>query len=383
LAPGAERSALALKLNETPELKTPTTSCARNTASAFPILASTRTQLRRACFQFTEALPKRTDFSPFVAVAGQDKPALSVDDQQLCVEGLNTARAIRSHCRRACPRPVGENLLKTADFTSMCATAVLRCGSPARLSAAKTGQQGIPLVSVNTDTVKVTIYRIGDRNLLDTVLGGDFERNLYGYTLKTSPSRRARSCVDRRDSKVEKELNAEITTNFPRRRGRCRRFSPASMCSPPSRPMRLTRSTAERATQWFMVSDLDSPPSPGLTASTPSSTRSPPRAGRGVELRLIARNNEVLALQDTMRDGRVAFEPGFRAAKADLAPAHPCRLSPAATTPSSAQVVALRSTDRGVAGRDARRASMPSCSRSAASTAPRRPCMSRRACAMR
>src|SRR5262249_45069062 len=43
----------------------------------------------RACFQFSEALPgQSTDFLPFVSVAGQDKPALSADDKQLCVEGL-------------------------------------------------------------------------------------------------------------------------------------------------------------------------------------------------------------------------------------------------------------------------------------------------------
>ena len=43
----------------------------------------------RACFQFSEDLPgKRTDFSPFVALAGTDKPALSADEKQLCVEGL-------------------------------------------------------------------------------------------------------------------------------------------------------------------------------------------------------------------------------------------------------------------------------------------------------
>src|SRR5689334_13150979 len=43
----------------------------------------------RACFQFSESLPvKRTDFSPFIAVAGMDKPALSAEDKQLCVEGL-------------------------------------------------------------------------------------------------------------------------------------------------------------------------------------------------------------------------------------------------------------------------------------------------------
>jgi hypothetical protein len=43
----------------------------------------------RACFQFSETLPgKRTDFSPFVNVAGQDKPAVSADGKQVCVEGL-------------------------------------------------------------------------------------------------------------------------------------------------------------------------------------------------------------------------------------------------------------------------------------------------------
>ncbi|MGB7101301.1 MAG: alpha-2-macroglobulin family protein, partial [Xanthobacteraceae bacterium] len=42
----------------------------------------------RACFQFSEDLPLRTDFSPFVAVAGTDKPAVSAAEKQLCVEGL-------------------------------------------------------------------------------------------------------------------------------------------------------------------------------------------------------------------------------------------------------------------------------------------------------
>src|SRR5881394_2496846 len=41
----------------------------------------------RACFQFSEGLPgKRTDFSPFVALEGNDKPAISAEEKQLCVE---------------------------------------------------------------------------------------------------------------------------------------------------------------------------------------------------------------------------------------------------------------------------------------------------------
>ena len=89
-----------------------------------------------------------------------------------------------SRSAQGLPSTVGEDLLKTADFNIY-----VRDRSPfVRLAGKayvlpKTGQQGIPLVSVNTDKVKVTIYRIGDRNLIDSVLGGDFERNLYGYGL--------------------------------------------------------------------------------------------------------------------------------------------------------------------------------------------------------
>src|SRR5436190_10044202 len=42
----------------------------------------------RACFQFSEELAKRTDFAPFLALAGTDKPALSAEGKQLCVDGL-------------------------------------------------------------------------------------------------------------------------------------------------------------------------------------------------------------------------------------------------------------------------------------------------------
>ena len=56
----------------------------------------------RACFQFSEDLPgRRTDLSPFVAVSGQDRPALSVDARQICVEGSSTASATPSRCAPA------------------------------------------------------------------------------------------------------------------------------------------------------------------------------------------------------------------------------------------------------------------------------------------
>src|SRR5262245_57478227 len=72
----------------------------------------------RVCFQFSEDLPgKRTDFSPFVSVAGQDKPALSVQDRQLCVEGLKHGERYAVTLRAGIPSVVKETLPKSADFS--------------------------------------------------------------------------------------------------------------------------------------------------------------------------------------------------------------------------------------------------------------------------
>jgi alpha-2-macroglobulin len=72
----------------------------------------------RVCFQFSEELPgKRTDFSPFVSLAGVDRPALSVDDKQLCVEGLKHGERYGITLRAGLPSTVKEVLAKSAEFT--------------------------------------------------------------------------------------------------------------------------------------------------------------------------------------------------------------------------------------------------------------------------
>ena len=81
--------------------------------------------------------------------------------------------------RAGLPSVVRETLAKSADFTIF-----VRDRKPfVRFSGKayvlpRTGQRGIPVVSVNTAAIDLSIYRIGDRNLLDTVLGYDFQRTL-------------------------------------------------------------------------------------------------------------------------------------------------------------------------------------------------------------
>src|SRR5580704_947571 len=118
----------------------------------------------RACFQFSEDLPgKRTDFSPFVTVAGEDKPALSVEERQICVEGLKHGERYTVTMRAGIPSVVKETLAKTAEFNIYVRDrkSFVRFSDKAYVLP-RTGQRGIPVVSVNTATVSIEIYRIGD-----------------------------------------------------------------------------------------------------------------------------------------------------------------------------------------------------------------------------
>lgn len=275
----------------------------------------------RACFQFSEALPDRADFSPFVVVEGQDKPALSVDDQQLCVDGLKHGETYRITLREGLPSDIDESLLKPAAFDIY-----VRDRAPmVRVSGKnyvlpKTGQQGIPLISVNTDKVDVTIYRIGDRNLINSVLGNDFQTNLYPYTLSEIADQEGAK-VWQGTLSVEKTLNQDVTTNFP-----------VTEAVPQLKPGVYVMSAEpaggpdtdydELATQWFIVSDL------GLTAYSGDdgihafvNSLATTEPMEDVELRLMARNNEILARAATDEDGRVHFAAGITRGEGGLAPA--------------------------------------------------------------
>ncbi|HJP70066.1 MAG TPA: hypothetical protein VJ846_14310, partial [Sphingomicrobium sp.] len=118
----------------------------------------------RVCFQFSEDLAKRTDFTPFVALAGTDRPALTTEDKQLCLDGLKHGERYNINLRAGLPSTVKEGLPKSAEFNIY-----VRDRKPfVRFTGRayvlpRTGQRGIPLVSVNTSAVNVNVFRIGDR----------------------------------------------------------------------------------------------------------------------------------------------------------------------------------------------------------------------------
>ena len=168
---------------------------------------------------------------------------------------FGTASAMPSRCAPACPRRVRETLAKAADFSIF-----VRDRSPlARFTSKayvlpRTGQRGIPVVSVNTPTVAIKVYRIGDRNLLDTVVGENFQRSLSRYELEQLASERG-VAVWNGELKVESPLNAEVTTAFPVDEA-IGTLSPGVYVMSAEAAGAKSDDFGDLATQWFIVSDL-------------------------------------------------------------------------------------------------------------------------------
>jgi alpha-2-macroglobulin len=313
----------------------------------------------RACFQFSEDLPERTDFSPFVVLAGTDKPALSVAEKQLCVEGLKHGDTYAITLRAGLPSVVHESLSKSIDYSIY-----VRDRRPAvRFSTTayvlpRTGQRGIPVISVNTKSVAVEIYRVTDRNLIDTIEGSrygqtDFQRSLDRYDIENLKSSGGIAVWQGELAVEAAPLNEDVTTAFPvdQAIGDLKPGVYVMVASP--QETKDPNSYEALATQWFIVSDL------GLSAFSGNdgihvfvNSLATADAKNGIDVQLISRANEILATHRTDAAGHVQFEQALASGEGGSAPALLAAADPKGDYAFlSLTASAFDLTDRGVAGR--------------------------------
>jgi alpha-2-macroglobulin len=286
----------------------------------------------RACFTFSEPLSRgRVDFSSFVAISGgKGDFAVTAENTQLCVEGLRHGERYGIVLRRGIPSSVqGESLTKSGDYDIY-----IRDRTPSVRFSGKsyvlprTGQQGIPLTSVNTDSAQIEVLRIGDRNLISAVHSEDFMAQM-----STSDAKRI---TDERGVKVwsgtlqiKQELNKDVITAFPVTEavGELKPgvyvmvARPITQAVNPSANNDDESEIGRSSSQWFVVSDI------GLTSfSGPDGLHILARSLAntaviaGVELKLIAKNNEVLGSARTDANGYARFEAGLSRGQGGMAP---------------------------------------------------------------
>jgi alpha-2-macroglobulin len=289
----------------------------------------------RACFTFSEPLARgRVDFAPYVAVTGaRADTAVTAEDSQICVEGLRHGERYGIVLRQGIPSAIpGEALLKNADYE-----VYVRDRAPSVRFTGKnyvlprTGQQGLPLVSVNTAKVGLDIVRVGDRNLINTVHGSDFLNEVSRSEIKELSETRGQK-VWSGTMDIKSDLNKDVTTAFPVTEA-LGKLQPGvylmvaralSGQAEPATPRAADDDDSDEGSssaQWFVVSDL------GLTSFSSGEgvhvlVRSLADAAplRNVEVQLLARSNEILGTATTDANGQARFDGGLARGKGGLAP---------------------------------------------------------------
>ncbi len=241
---------------------------------------------------------------------------MTAEDRQLCVEGLRHGERYQISIRRGVPSAIpGESLIKTAEYDIY-----VRDRQPAvrftgrNYVLPRTGQDGIPVVTVNTPKLDLEVIRIGERNMINSVHSEEFLTQLGSLDAKKIAEERGRK-IWTGTMDVQADLNKDVTTTFP--------VTQAAGEMAPGVYVLLARPSGQKvesdsdydegagvATQWFVVSDIGltsfSGPD-GVHVLARSLATAQPMAG--VKLRLLARNNEVLGEAETDRTAMPASTP--------------------------------------------------------------------------
>ena len=154
----------------------------------------------RLCIQFSERLASgQIDWSQYFKVDGKDPQTVTAEARQICLDGLAHGGRYEVQVRDGLPSAVGEKLAKTAEIA-----VYVRDRAPSVRATGRgyvlpnRGQQGIPLVTVNTDKVSVEVYRIGDRSLAQTLQSGDFAKQIASYDIEHAQGAHRRPGLCRR-----------------------------------------------------------------------------------------------------------------------------------------------------------------------------------------
>ncbi|NCA70098.1 MAG: alpha-2-macroglobulin [Sphingobacteriia bacterium] len=269
----------------------------------------------RICIQLSDPLAReRGALADFVRVIDQAELPIEVEAQQICVDGVVHGGRYRLQVRAGLPAADGEVLSKGADldvFVRDRSPMVRFLGRAYVLP--KGGQPSLPMISVNTDRIEASVYRLGDRALASTIATGSFRQQLSTWDAKQIAERSGEMIWTgwiEPATPASQALNREITTAIPV--GELIPELRPGVYAMTAVPNNARRDAEVSATQWFLVSDLGLATlqgNDGLHVMTRALSSAAALAG--TRLRLIARNDEILGEATSDEAGYARFAPGL------------------------------------------------------------------------
>ena len=170
----------------------------------------------RICVTFSDDLPvTRPELPDFVVVEPDSGLAIEPSQRQICIDGVAHGTRYQVRLRQGLPSAGGEILEKASTLDIFVRDRAPWVGFAGNAYVLPAGESAtIPLTSVNTDSARAAVYRIGERGLAAALRDNQVMRSLAPYS--------AQSIADQKGEKVwegeiviSSELNRNVTTAVP------------------------------------------------------------------------------------------------------------------------------------------------------------------------
>ena len=280
---------------------------------------NTEGETPEACLDFRGdlATPDTVNYQDYVRIEPDLKATYRVSGAQLCVGNLGFGENYKITVLKGLPALDGQKLTENEEWAFSVGDRAPSIGFRNQAYVLpKIGSTGVPLITVNVDKAKLRLMRINDRNLINELYQGRFLNNLEEYD-RDSIAEKSGEEIWTGEMDIAADRNKRVVTAFP-----------IDEVVPDTKPgiyILIAHDAADeesqddyswrwrpQSTQWLVVSDV------GLTAfngtdglNVQARSLESGRPMHRLELRLIARNNEVLAKELTDTSGMAHFDPGL------------------------------------------------------------------------
>lgn len=294
---------------------------ARRPASEIPdefayqrLVLETDGETPRACFQFTRPLDRsgKVNYADFVRLTPEEKPAIDADGTSLCLSGLSFDKDYQVTLRAGLPSAKDERLARAEEIV------VAFGDKPAYVGFAGDGvilprleADGLGIETVNVEKVEITVRRVSDRSLArkEMVKGRSSGEDDYDYVYGEESGDDVGALVWQGEIETSGERNETTATVFALGAA-LKELKPGAyfVRARDSSPGADNRRQAN-TWRWIMFTDMaltTYSSAEGIDVFARSISTARPLVG--VELIMIATNNDELAKAVTNADGRARFE---------------------------------------------------------------------------
>lgn len=274
----------------------------------------------RLCAKFSERLKLTgVDYEPFVRVEGHDLP-VEVEEDRLCITGVEHGNRYQVTIRKGLPAQNGEMLNKDVQLSLYVRDRSPSASFPGRAYVLpRSANAGLPIETVNVDTLDLTLRRISDRNLVQAIRESYFGQPLDYYDERDFTEFLAQE-VWKGTGEVKNELNVDMTTRLPM--GEALKDQPPGIFALSASIPGQDPYDEVASLQWFVLTDLGvSTWSSGEGMRVAVRSLGTAKARGDVTLTLISRANEVLGEVKTSADGFADFPAGLTRGYGTAAPA--------------------------------------------------------------